>query len=484
MKDASFLCRRAMLLAAASLVASTNAIAAPAMRTEKARSAESFVDSMGIATHLGYSWTPYETKIPGSSNPWTYSESYLKSLGIRHIRDGIFQSGSLDENARLYKRLGVKSTLVCTVQQGVDLAGKPYLLTIPGLIDQIKTVAAPAAIDAVEGPNETDTDKAFRYPLDPPGGPGGGSGFPAGTRQCVHDLNAAMRADPATRAIPVIAASTAERVQGKESPFADFTYEVAHSYNWEKLAPMSGPNGLPAWIADADSIVGTGNAVKPVYVTETGYQSKPGGIYAVDEQTQAKYIPRLYADYFQQGIVRTCVYELIDENGDTFGLIANGGRDASGAWRLTPKPSFRAVQSLIAALGEGRWDSDRQEWIEPRFTPGSLALSIQPAPGTQSPNADIQHVLLQKSNGDFDLLIWNEVNSFDPVAGKPIENAPVPVTIAVGRRLRSADCLVQKADGSSFVQPLTVGHGDGVSALRIAVPDSVAVVVLHTAGSR
>ncbi len=51
---------------------------------EQAASADSFVDSIGVATHLSYNNTPYFTRVASGFG------CAAGTLGVRHIRDGYY----------------------------------------------------------------------------------------------------------------------------------------------------------------------------------------------------------------------------------------------------------------------------------------------------------------------------------------------------------------------------------------------------------
>lgn len=145
-----------------------------------------------------------------------------------------------------------------------------------------------------------------------------------------------------------------------------------------------------------------GVAAIPWAATETGYhtfvagETKPQN--STHEDTEAKYLPRLFAEYWRAGIIRTFLYEFYDESTtvDTseshFGLIHND---------LTPKPAYTAIASLLSLLAESN---------APSFQPASLTYgeSVQPN-GAFTRTQYVHDLLLQKSNGDFYLLLWHEI---------------------------------------------------------------------------
>jgi len=435
---------------------------------EQARSADSFVDSMGVCTHLRYTWSAYNVSGPEVANPYLNSEFWLKSLGIRHIRDGAFEPNVNDEIRHIYDLYGIRDTLV--FEPSPVKPGQPRAWDVPMLMDDLKYHATPQAVEAIEGPNESDNDKNFVYPLPP----AGGHGFPSGTKEAVASVYQALKSDPATRRIAVVAASTGRPgSQAQEAPFNKFDFEVMHSYNWDRTGPMSARLGLAFWMSDADSLVGPGNPTKPIYATETGYQSVASTVYGVDEQAQSKYLPRIYAEYFRAHVVRTCIYELIDDNGDHYGLIENDGNDGKGTWKLTPKPSYFAVRNLISVLGEAHWNQATHQWNKRPFAPGRLDYTIA------SPSKNVHHLLLQKSNGDFYLLLWNETDSFDPKTNTDIDNRPAPISLVLKTPVVSSVSWTQTSSGTSVTAPVSVKGAPGNQIISLDVPDSVMIVRLR-----
>ena len=102
----------------------------------KAKSADPFVDSIGVNTHLDYTGTPY-ARFDDIVKP------KLQELGIRHIRDGVHLHEELLDKLQELSQLGIKSNLVF----GNDFD------TVVAI-----ALAASGSIEAVEGPNETDLE--------------------------------------------------------------------------------------------------------------------------------------------------------------------------------------------------------------------------------------------------------------------------------------------------------------------------------------
>src|SRR5690606_15588671 len=124
---------------------------------------------------------------------------------------------------------------------------------------------------------------------------------------------------------------------------------------------------------------------------EAGYRTHAQG---VSERADAIYTPRMFAEFFRRGISRTFKYELLTINdSEKYGLLRSDG---------TEKPAFTASKNLINLLSDNTWDAENKAWTTPTFTPGTLDYEIATSAST------LHDLLLQKSNGDFYLLIWNE----------------------------------------------------------------------------
>lgn len=358
-------------------------------QAEQARSADTFVDSIGVAVHLRYQDTAYG-KYDDIIKP------RLQNLGVRHIRDG-GNENSFFEKLNDLAKIGIRSTLVMDPRDGVEPSNAVRIA---------KTVAN--SVEAIEGPNETDFN-SFSYK---------GKPFPEGTRLYHDALYSAIKRDRATRSLPVLMPSLG---WAPNSPTLGSlrSCDVAnlHSYPGKK-APT---NHLDTrYIPNAQIVCSN----KPMISTETGYQNaitNPTATRAVSEQASGKYLPRLLLEYFNRNIQQTFLYELIDEKtGDNpehnFGLLRHDG---------STKPAFRAIRRMIRLLK----DNDPG----PTFSPGSLDYQLS------GDLTNIHHTLLQKRDGTFYLILWQEVESWDSVAWEDIVVADQPLTVTFNTAIREAD---------------------------------------------
>ncbi len=426
--------------------------ARPSRAQEPAARADDFVERVGVATHWGYSDTPYGME-------YEKVRALLAASGIRHVRDG-FHPRLLD----LYAKHGIRATVIFN----------------PGDAAQVvETVKANRPLIAmVEGPNEVNLfAQSAAYH---------GQGFPEGPRAWMNDLYRALKADPATAPVPVIAPSTAAAdANARLAPLSAFDHTVMHSYAGGQMPSRSLTGEINNNVSGAYQILGPGSVLKPIVVTESGYHTALGSSVVlagaqpgVSEKAQAKYLPRHFAEYFNAGIVRTFTYEFVDEFPD----YENDERRATNAEAcfgivkrdLTPKPAYTALKRLLGLLGEARWDPAGKSWVRPApaFRPGALSFTLS------GDTKNVHHTLLQKANGDFYLLLWQEVSSFDTTKRENVTNADARVTLSLAGR--AANVAVYRPFASS--DPVQTSDA-ATKTLALFVPDDVLVVRLTPGGA-
>jgi hypothetical protein len=418
--------------------------AAPAlaadMNWEPAPRADDFVDSMGVCTHWGYGDTPY-----GKS--YDLIKQRLAESGIRHLRDGLHP-----RETELFRDLGIRVTAISEPQM------KPLPQQVASWISQA------AMFDTIEGPNEPNNfwpQFGTQYR---------GQGWPQGLRLYQDDLYAAIRAQPALRDISV----------ASPTPIFDGPYAAAplNSFDLLALHPYAGGDIPSSSIAFHDpavritmAIIGANHDLKPFIATESGYhncvadrKTLGGNQAGISETAGGRYLPRHFAEYWNAGVVRTFVYELADEAANprepeaNFGLLRN---DAS------PKPAFTALANMNAILSEGHWDADQQRWEKPDAPARAVQLQIDAAP-------KVHHLALSRADGQVDLLLWDEVRSFDLSARKDLNPAPAPAMVRLAA-----------ATAAELYRPL-LGREvqkkfDAATSFALEVPDEVIIIRFKTA---
>ncbi len=385
--------KRCTLTFSAAVIGS--ALYAPVVQAqpELARSADDFVDSIGVNTHLFYDNSVYYQKYNSIIKP------KLLELGVRHIRDG----GTLNRNGYLVRlkelaSLGIRSTLIfdprdSTPQQAYSL---------------IKELGV-GVVEAVEGPNEYDNS--------------GDSNWVNTVRTYQQRLHQALKSDSATATLPELSPTftsvTAYNAAGDLSGSDD--YNSMHNYYSGRYPGTNGwgDNGYGslAWnVQVAQKLFGD----KPVISTETGYHNTVNTTdIGVPEDVAGKYIPRLCLEQFNYGIVGTLIYEFINVYNDpndpqnNFGLLRNDGSE---------KPAFIALKNLISLLKDPGSD----------FTLGALNYRLS---GNMT---NVHHTLLQKHDGTFYLILWQEVSGFDVNSTSNINVANQQVKLTLLQPIQSA----------------------------------------------
>ncbi|KAM3098322.1 PA14 domain-containing protein [Phormidesmis sp. 146-35] len=395
---------------------SGGAIAASKSPSEMAKSADSFIDSVGIVTHLRYTDTSY-------ARFGDVVEPRLRELGIRHVRDGGNDAGMFDKLNRL-AQFGIRSTLVMDARDGV---------TPDNAVELLKKVTS--SVIAVEGPNEWDVNTGLTYK---------GKSFPDGVRDYQTDLYKAIKGNAATSHLPVIAPSLAIPEYGSRLGSLKSVVDMGNMHSY------AGGN-LPAqdldwrWISHTKQV----SEDEPIVVTETGWHTAINDTQAsqkgVSEQVAAKYVPRLFLEYFNRGIQRTFLYELMDERPqpdqeNNFGLIRSDG---------TPKPAFYSLKNLMSLLNDAQGSK----------ASGGLNYSL--AGNTQN----VRHTLLQKSSGEFYLVLWSDVVSADTAVNQS-------VTLNLSSPIKQAATYLT----NQSIDP--TGTFAAPTQLALNVPDSPLVVKL------
>jgi len=381
--------------------------------------ADLFADSIGVNTHWGY--------------PNAYMQNYtelkakLGEAGIRYVRDGAYHQTYV-RAMDLYQSLGIKTNMLTGRRSG------PYPAPLdPSKIDaelnEIKTEALAATV-TLEAPNEYDLSH------------GPDNDWVGNIKNYSSTLYAKAKADETLKTLPVIGPSLtsiqAYNAVGNSDPYMD--YGNLHPYQGNRWPGTNGwgDHGYGSitwalnWLASIQSPSG-----KPIQATEGGYSNQPlnGGI---SEEAEGKYTARMYAEFFRRGITRTYKYELVNEENlpdreGAFGLLRSN---------ITEKPAFRAVKNLIGIL------SDKG----PDFKPNSLNYVLD-----DNVN-NVRQTLFQKRDGDFYLMVWLEVPSWDVNTNKDLYPPPqeVLLTLLYNHNISSATLYAfnNTADVNTSILPI------------------------------
>ena len=350
-----------------------------------------FVQNLGINTHLGYDGTPYYGQAQSVI-------SALQYLGINTIRDvppGYDHDPTTIAANGTVASAGVQFDAVVVGNGAVDL--KDSTADMVAFQQEY-----PGSIAAIEGANEIN---AWPITYD-----GITDTYAAGV-QVTQDLWTAVQGSPSLQAVPVYAltlsygitgVAAGEQQLGDLAPYV--TYGNAHIYGgssnvWQENMPL----WLPTLEQDTPG--------RPAVITETGYTTTAGH---VDELAAAKYNLNTFFENALNGIVKTYLYELVDESSsptDTtvehnYGVFYNN-------W--TPKTGATAIHNLTTILksaGSGTAST-------------TLNYSVSGLPATG-------HTFLLGSSTTFDLAVWIDATVYDPTNATDIAAPAYPVTINLG----------------------------------------------------
>jgi antitoxin component YwqK of YwqJK toxin-antitoxin module len=352
-------------------------------------SASSFTGSIGVNTHVAYSW--------GNYSNLALMEDDLKYLGVTKLRDALATSpGASPVMSGLaadgYKfDLIVSSNLPATGSSGLS----QYLLQLDSFVK-----ANPGSLLAVEGLNEANT-QPFSYH---------GSSDVSAAAQFQMALYTAIKADVNLSGVSVYNLSLGYTDTNDYAKLGNLTaysdYANSHAYAATSLTPDS---ALATHLADAASVV----SGKPIVITETGYSTLSSWQYlGVNQAVQAKSILNTLADAFKDGVTTTYLYELLDHGTDAGSKM--GLFNADG----TPKLAATAIHNLTAILADDGTGSGA-----PTAQLG-YNLSGLPASGDS--------MVLTKSNGAYDLVVWAEPKIWDDATDSEVAVATTQVTVNLG----------------------------------------------------
>ena len=377
-----FLAAPLLLLALLTPTTPASSVVLDAPPEVRAQPADSLVDAVGVQTHLAYPDTPYQDV--------ARTKQALVDLGVRHVRDQMYSNkpalyGAMREIAAEGIRFNV-------------IMGNPISWDTPeNLVRTIRDNVPAGVLESLEGANEWNLK--------------GREGWVAELRAHQEALHEAAKADPATADLPILAPSLGMRTGfhelGDLSPFADLGN--AHIYPGGQK-----PSTFIRDVLDAQDHVTPG---KPTMVTEGGYHdamSTESGHRPTPEDVVGVYAPRLLLEHYAAGTERFYLYQLFDERYDaedtdseaSFGLVR---------YDYTPKPAYTALKNLLALAADPG----------PEFTPGTLEYAVDGP-------ADLRHVLLQKRDGTFLLLMWRDVSVWDRVAQQRTPVAEVATRVRLG----------------------------------------------------
>jgi hypothetical protein len=346
-----------------------------------------FLDSIGVCVHIAQ----------GVDNA-AQTASALAYAGIRELRDD-GNPAAVPDWIAVFQDAGVRTNVLTNQSVG-------------GTVGMAEALRDAGALLSVEGPNEPNN-----FPVTYEGGTSSSTGTFLPVAHLQRDLYAAIKADPNLAGIPVFASSesggsepdnvglqflTIPPDAGTTMPagtqYADYAnthnYVCGHSSDlvdnvcwnatdptrngdWDGLYVEYGHTWNRGFTGYSDAALET----LPRVSTETGWLTTGTG--SITEEQQARVFLNLYAAGFKRGWTYTFIYMMRDD-------------PVQGYWGLfdtsyNPKTSGTYVHNMTTILAD------------PGSAPtGLLDYSIASEPAT------VHDLLLQKSSGTFELLVWDE----------------------------------------------------------------------------
>ena len=370
----------------------------PFYADENALPAYDFLNSIGVCVHVQHGQDA--SKLAG----------LLKYTGIRNIRDGADRNYDTSGLILLNKQAGVK--IVIGPGSGARDAD------LPATLDMARKLDAAGALLAIEGPNEPNNFGGVTYEGQKTGVTTG-TWMPAAKFQ--RDLYRSVKSDPLLKEYPVFSISEvgaetdnvglqfliipeeAGTLMPDGTIYAD--YANVHNYMYHDAMWPGNPHDNQIWNAadpssecKADGLYNnhgmtwrkhfegyseTELLTLPRVTTETGvrvgsYEGK------ISEEVQGNNYLNLYLAQFSRGWSYTFVYEFLDDPDGAFGFFKSD--------YITARKSASYLHNMTTILA----DSVRIT------SPGRLYYSIPNKPETT------HCLLLQKSNGIFELVVWSE----------------------------------------------------------------------------
>ncbi len=405
--------------------------------TTSAMRAANFQNSLGADVHLDYLNTSYGIA-NGSAGNTALVASSLAYLGITHVRVGIPTATTLPEMQALMAD-GIKFDVLM-----------PSTLTSATLAAQLSALAPIAgAVTSIEGPNEVNLTSNFSW--------NGQTGLTAASAY-QQALYAAVKASASFANTPVynltLGGVGADGYAGLGNLTAYATDSNMHVYYINGTPPAS-------TLQYAMGLAAVNTPTLPMVITETNYTSAPLITGSVSLDVQARYDLDLLMDATKDGVAATYLYELLDElpdpkqtnNEDHYGLFNSDG---------SPKEVATSIHNLMAILADSGATASS-------FTTGALGYTIAGLPASGN------SLLLEKSTGAYDLVVWAEPEIWSVASGSQIAPTSRPVTVTFG----SAQSEVKLFD------PLTgttvISDSKGVTSLTISVTDHPLILEIEPA---
>jgi hypothetical protein len=394
--------------------------------------------------------------------------SDMQYAGIKHWRDGIADTSPTSPVNIAYHQL---------FNAGITLIGLPWYTSgqtvdLTTVMNQLHYWGTQGSLFAIEGWNEPNN-----FPIQYNGILSSSTDWsPVANFQI--DLYTASKADPVLHNIPVLNAS----LIGAERSNVGMQYLTIPSpapagvlfRGGTQYADGTNQHIYTGWNDHAQTIDQTGDHIKetlygdvshtwqngyngytaaqadalPKYATEYGY-AVSGSERPLDLLTAAKNNVTGFLNAWIDGYILISIYTFYEATQTPgWGIFASPGN---------PRPTANYLHNLSVPIADTAANART-------FTPGSLGYTFSELPSTGA------STLLQKSNGTFELVVWNNINNWDWNTNTPITISPTNVTINFTNTASSIN-VYDITLGSAPIQSLT-----NANAVTFALRDYPMVV--------
>jgi hypothetical protein len=462
--------------------------AGAAAQVKKAvRPADSFVESIGVGGHFarGQYWDNRTNVV-----------NVMNSIGVRYWRSDYDGEGN-DPKVRFKEYLdqipGSKVLILYGEDWNSGDANKDYR----AIASQIDYLGGNSRVWGVEGSNETDINGRRDQLLDHQKTLWDGA-HPKGVKVLSWTYFGTVKFGD--RPQPNL-----ETANSNGGPIID--YGAIHPYH--KFYGNSGDVGYPPLSSFWSTLRSDWNEgkgyipsirqdlvpTKPLVATEMGFSTGQeitnqtrcaDGVSACPDKTgmsegaAARYVLRALLGGYNVGFVKSFIYELINRDGSgdytegNYGLAKQDG---------TLKPAGVALKNLISILKESGKAETATTALDYSLSGTNVCFkefSASGANGYDGVENCVNHLVFQKSDGKYYVVLWQEGRSWNWNTSADAFPARKSVTVNFGKAFSAVKTF----------EPLTGGYGSptstpsgSLSSLTVQVPDHPIIIELDGAGS-
>ncbi|UYZ63622.1 RICIN domain-containing protein [Hymenobacter weizhouensis] len=440
--------------------------AASAQVKKPVKPADAFVESIGVGTHL---------ERGQYADRKTTVVNLLKSTGIRYVRSD--RDGNIADAKAIADGAGIKLLLL----YGDDYYSGDSNKNAAAVAAQIEAAGGAKNVWGIEGANETDIRGD-------------------GRRERLLDHQKVLWDAAHPKGIKVLSWSYFGTIKFGEDPNIEDRIDYGNLHPYHKFWGHDGDKGYPPlssyfktlredWNGGKGYIPSIRSGLvptKPLVATEVGFST--GGLASNDqtgmsEGASARYYMRALLGSFNVGFVKTFMYELLngDEEGDgsgctecRYGLARQDG---------TLKPSGAAVKNLISILSDPGNAGISTTALDYSLSGSGVCFKEFSATGDNGYDGIencVNHLVFQKANGNYYVVLWQEGRSWDWNELKDAFPARKSVTVNFGRSFSTVKTFEPLTGGYS--SPTSTPSGS-LSSLTVQVPDHPLIIELGGGGT-